>query len=68
MADIDLNNEEFGCLVMRECGTRDWSFGGAHASVCRFCQGVLHSARELREKGLEIAPDGSLVPRCQESE
>ena len=61
--EVELNNEEFGCLVMRECNTRDWSLGAAHASVCRFCQGILHSARELREANLMIADDGTLIPR-----
>ena len=64
----ELNNQEFMCLVIRECNTKSWSemHTTSHRSVCRFCQGILHSARELREANLMIAEDGGLVPRLQE--
>lgn len=48
-----LSDEELMCLVIRECGTKSWS-GHADQRVCRFCCGILHSARELREQGVVL--------------
>lgn len=48
--EIDLNDEEFMCLVIRECGTRFWSGQTTpeHQVVCRFCSGELKSSAEMR--------------------
>lgn len=60
-----LTNEEFMCLVIRECGTRSWS-GHRDPHHCRFCTGVLYSARELRESGLVLDDSGQPQPRPKE--
>lgn len=61
----DLNNEEFMCLVIRECNTRSWSgqYTREHQMVCRFCAGILFSSRELREAGMVLDEDGRPVPK-----
>lgn len=53
--EIDLNDEEFMCLVVRECGTKFWSGQTTpeHQAVCRFCSGELKSHAESRRRGEE---------------
>ena len=55
-----LTNEEFMCLVIRECATRSWKH--SKDEPCRLCAGVLFSARELREAGMVLNDQGRPVP------
>ena len=57
-----LNNDEYMCLVIRECGTRSWS-GHTDNSICRFCCGILYSSRELREAGMVLNDNGQPIPK-----
>lgn len=58
MEPLDLNKDEFGCLILRECGVSVASLGFDHPERCRFCKGFLYSKRELREAGLVLGADG----------
>ena len=59
----ELNNDEYACLIMRECGRRDVWLGDDHKQCCRFCAGILFSAKELREAGMMLDDDGRPIPR-----
>jgi len=60
-----LTNEEYMCLVIRECNTRSWSGENnpTHRRDCRFCAEILFSARELRDRGMILNEQGQPVPR-----
>ena len=64
-SDIELNNDEFTCLVMRECATRYWSGESdkRHQAVCRFCAGILFASSDLARWGMELDDDGRPVPK-----
>ena len=64
-SDIELNNDEFTCLVMRECATRYWSGESdkRHQAVCRFCAGILFASSDLARWGMELDDNGRPVPK-----
>jgi len=63
-SEIELNNEEFTCLVMRECNTRFWSgqTSPEHQKVCRFCAGILFSSADLRRWNMVLDENGRPIP------
>jgi len=63
-SEVELNNEEFTCLVMRECGTRFWSGQTMpeHKRVCRFCAGILFAKSDLERWNMVLDDDGRPVP------
>ena len=64
-SEVELNNEEFTCLVMRECGTRFWSgqTSKEHQSVCRFCLNILFAKSDLERWDMVLDENGRPVPR-----
>jgi len=62
ISQYPLTNEEFMCLVIRECATRGWS-GHRKGEPCRFCDGVLFSARDLREANMVLNDEGRPIPK-----
>ena len=64
-SDIELNNDEFTCPVMRECATRYWSGESdkRHQAVCRFCAGILFASADLARWGMELDDNGRPVPK-----
>ena len=64
-SEVELNNEEFTCLVMRECGTRFWSgqTSDEHQRRCRFCAGILFAKSDLERWDMVLDENGRPVPR-----
>ena len=68
LRNIDANPltaDETLCLAIRETAIHHWSdqHNPTHRRACRFCAGILHSARELRDANMELDDNGQPIPR-----